>query len=324
MDSSYFLCQENFTKTLLSRKQPSIKQGLPVGKKMILTAVCISVLLFSAVAGTQLVNLAGANPFTNSQYAGKTGAPLSAPSPAVSILRPENNKAYNADSITLNFNASVEKFLEFDPSKPVISGMQITKSFFTADWLPNQTQIEIAPYLTMEEDSNKISVALNLTEVPDGKHVLRINVYAEGTITDPIKWYNFETVGYSQVNFTVDTTPPKVTVEPIMNETYTEKEVPEVHLNFTVNEAVSRISYVLDGEENVTIAGNSTLAGLSIGAHNVTVYAADEAGNMGASETVTFTVAVPEPFPVVLVAAVSVAVVVVAIGLLVYFKKRKH
>jgi hypothetical protein len=67
-----------------------------------------------------------------------------------------------------------------------------------------------------------------------------------------------------------------------------------------------------------------TLPQLSNGAHNVTVYAADEAGNMGASEAVTFTVAVPEPFPTVPVAVASVAAVAVAsVGLLVYFKKRK-
>jgi hypothetical protein len=296
-------------------------------KRKSLTMSLILTLLYIGLFGTKLVNLGSANPYTNSQYAGKTGAPSSAPSPTVSILCPENNKAYNSDSITLRFNASVEKFLESDPdhSKPLISGMQITKSFFTADWLPNQTQIEIAPYLTVEKDSNKISVALNLTAVPDGEHVLRINVYAEGSVTDPIKWYNFETVGYSQVNFTVDTTPPKVTVEPIMNETYAEKEVPEVYLNFTVNEAVSRISYVLDGQENITIAGNTTLTNLSYGKHNVTVYATDEVGNTEASQTIDFTLTKePEPFPTTLIATASgVSVTIIGIGLLVYIKKRK-
>jgi hypothetical protein len=69
-----------------------------------------------------------------------------------------------------------------------------------------------------------------------------------------------------------------------------------------------------------------TLTRLSNGAHNVTVYAADEAGNMGASETATFIVAKPEPFPLVPVAAASVASagIVAAVGLLLYFKKRKH
>jgi LPXTG-motif cell wall-anchored protein len=62
-----------------------------------------------------------------------------------------------------------------------------------------------------------------------------------------------------------------------------------------------------------------------MGTHNVTVYAWDTAGNMGASPTVPFTVAKPEPFPTALVATASgLSVAVVGLGLLVYFKKRKH
>jgi len=70
---------------------------------------------------------------------------------------------------------------------------------------------------------------------------------------------------------------------------------------------------------------NVTIASVTNGVHTATIYANDTYGNKGASETVTFTVAVPEPFPTVPVAAASVALVaVVIVGLLVYFKKRKH
>jgi hypothetical protein len=59
--------------------------------------------------------------------------------------------------------------------------------------------------------------------------------------------------------------------------------------------------------------------------HNVAVYAKDEFGNMGNSETIYFTVEVPEPFPTIPVAVASIAaVIVVGVGLLVYFKKRKR
>jgi hypothetical protein len=66
---------------------------------------------------------------------------------------------------------------------------------------------------------------------------------------------------------------------------------PDLPLNFTVDESCSKISYVLDGQENVTVAGNSTLSDLPIGEHNVTVYAWDSSGNNGASETIMFTIA---------------------------------
>lgn len=75
-----------------------------------------------------------------------------------------------------------------------------------------------------------------------------------------------------------------------------------------------------------------TLAGLSDGPHNLTVFANNSAGNMGASEVVNFTIEVPassqlasRPLPTVLVAGISgVSAAIVAIGIFYYFKKRTH
>jgi len=117
------------------------------------------------------------------------------------------------------------------------------------------------------------------------------------------------------------TIPPLVDIVSPENQTY---NVTSVSLAFTVNKAVSWVGYSLDGQDNVTITGNTTLSGLTSGLHNVTVYARDEFENTGASETISFSVA-EEPFPVVPVAAASVAtVVVVSVGLLLYFMKRKR
>jgi N-acetylneuraminic acid mutarotase len=104
------------------------------------------------------------------------------------------------------------------------------------------------------------------------------------------------------------------------NKTYTESDVP---LTFALNESAVWMGYVLDGQAPVSISSNITLAGLSSGLHNVTVYASNTFGDMGASETITFTVAVPELFPTTLAIVALVLVAVVGIGLLVYFKKRK-
>jgi hypothetical protein len=116
------------------------------------------------------------------------------------------------------------------------------------------------------------------------------------------------------------TVPPVLSVASPENMNYTSSEVA---LNFTVDRHVEWMGYSLDGSENVTVMGNTTLTGLSNGLHNVTVYAKDEFGNTGASGTVVFSVEVP--FPAVPVAAASVATLALAgVGLLVYFKKRKH
>jgi hypothetical protein len=56
------------------------------------------------------------------------------------------------------------------------------------------------------------------------------------------------------------------------NVTYTASSVP---LNFTVDTPTSWIGYSLDGEANVTIAGNNTLSGLTDGSHTIVVYATE-------------------------------------------------
>jgi hypothetical protein len=130
----------------------------------------------------------------------------------------------------------------------------------------------------------------------------------------------FRINGSSSVNFAIEVS-PSVSVLSLVNKTYDLSDVP---LHFTVNQPVSQIAYSLDGKENITISGNTTLTGLANGDHNVTVYATDEAGNTGASETIYFNVEAPEPFPTTLVIAPIASVSIIGVGLLVYFKKRKR
>jgi hypothetical protein len=129
-------------------------------------------------------------------------------------------------------------------------------------------------------------------------------------------------IGYGtpDPSYVRENTPPKISVLSPVNQKFNESSV---LLSFTVDKPVNWTGYSLDGGETVTVVGNVTLEGLTNGVHNVTVYAMDEFGNVGASETVSFTVEVP--FPVAPVTATSVAIVaVVGVGLLVYLKKRKH
>jgi parallel beta-helix repeat protein len=116
--------------------------------------------------------------------------------------------------------------------------------------------------------------------------------------------------------------PPEIKVLSLGNFTY----IGSFPLNFTVNKPSKWMGYSLNGKANVTITGNVTLNGLATGVHNITVYALDNYGIRGASETVIFTIEQQtEPFPTALAAtAFGVSVAIIGIGLLVYFKKRKH
>lgn len=114
-----------------------------------------------------------------------------------------------------------------------------------------------------------------------------------------------------------DVTPPAVFTSNPKSKTY---ETGEVSLTFTVNEPAAWIGYSLDGQDNVTITANSTLSGLSRGAHNLTVYAEDAAGNIGASETIYFTLV--DHFPIEWIAVGIVIGVVVGVALLFRFKRQ--
>jgi N-acetylneuraminic acid mutarotase len=100
-----------------------------------------------------------------------------------------------------------------------------------------------------------------------------------------------------------------------------------VALQFTLNKNASELKYSLDGKQKVAISGNTTLAGLSNAEHTITVYASDGKGNIGTSQTVSFTINSQTPtISNLTLAGVVVALAVVACaGLLFFFaiKKRK-
>jgi hypothetical protein len=121
--------------------------------------------------------------------------------------------------------------------------------------------------------------------------------------------------------YLLKTTPPKIALLSPINQVFNESSIP---LFFTVDKQVSWMGYSLDGQGNITVTGNSTITELTNGLHNITVYAEDTFGNEGASETIVFNIDVPEPFPTTLVIASLIILTIVVLGLLVYFKKRKH
>jgi hypothetical protein len=129
-----------------------------------------------------------------------------------------------------------------------------------------------------------------------------------------------ETSGWSDIQtLTIPDVPPNVTLLSPQNRSFNNSDVP---LDFAVNKSALIFKYSLDGGENVTIAGNTTLTELAYGYHNVTVYAEDRIGNIGASETIYFNVEKPLTALIVFI-TIIVAVVGVGLVLLGYGIKRK-
>jgi len=304
-------------------------------------------LLFSAVAGTQLVNLGKANPFSQSTYSGEMHSPASATPPSITILHPENNKTYNENFVNLTLYALVGKTpyslgqTPYHPPTKIFHGLSLTEVYFETDWLQNKTAVNGTSTFTYVHNSSGTSENFNdnfygqttgayscnltLEDIPEGKHNITVKATERGYYYYVEGGFSFEYYGYSistisSVHFTVDTVP---TVSFLSFENTT-TDVSDVPLNFTVNQAVSKIAYCLDGQKNVTISGNTTLTELPNGEHNITVYATDETGNTGASKTIYFSVEVLEPFQTTMVIAPTASVTAVSLALLVYSKKRKR
>ncbi|UCE44087.1 MAG: TlpA family protein disulfide reductase [Candidatus Bathyarchaeota archaeon] len=99
-----------------------------------------------------------------------------------------------------------------------------------------------------------------------------------------------ESVLREEIHEIMRAAPPTISILSPENKTYTTSSVP---LTFTVNEPPFWIGYSLDGQANLTIAGNTTLTNLSDDIHTITVWANDTDGNMGCSDIAYFTVSIP-------------------------------
>ena len=276
-------------------------------KKRLLTAAFVSALVLSAVNGTLLVSVGQANPYHEMTY----DAP-----PIISIFSPTQNEA-TPSNVLLNFTVS--------KSNAWLIWANVTAGNLRNKMLRVNILIDGKLYRPVEANSyltSPFSYSENLQNMTDGRHSLAVEADCEGWNFEIHQSWNkklFYKASSDLINFTVYAVPPQILLLSVANDTYEASDVPLV---FAVNGKVSQISYSLDGEDNVIVDGNTTLAGLPNGEHCITICATDIVGNTGVSETVYFTVEVP--FPSIMVIAPITTAVVIGMGLLVYFKKRKH
>jgi hypothetical protein len=210
-------------------------------------------------------------------------------SPAIGIVSPSFGKIYQETSIPIKVDV-----LTWGTNRRYVD------IYYSLDGGSN-----ITLGITTYEGSTSISGTGTLVNLTDGYHT--------------VEAYSTDTQGRilsDSIRFRVDATAPKITNLSVNN-----TDSGDRLLSFTVDEEASWVGYSLDNQANLTITGDVVLRDLSFGSHNVTVYAEDSAGNIGASETLFLTI---EPFPTTLIIASVITVAVISVGLLIYFKKRKH
>jgi len=264
-------------------------------KKAVLLAIML-MLLASAVAGTLLIDVGKAR------------------IPGIFVISPENNKVYAVNNVPLMF--------AFDSGTYFMHGISV---YTLIEYrLDGKLKGQIESKLTRDSPSHIETFSVNLTGLSDGLHWVLVTAKSdyEGYFGGSSSSF------FGIVYFTVDTTPPRISIRAPLDRTYNATDVP---LNFIVREPVSWMGYSLDAQANVTITGNTTLSELSYGSHNLTVYANDIAGNTGYSRTIYFSIAQKkepkqpeseqsEPLSA-WIAATIVVIAIVGAALLVYFGK---
>ena len=298
-------------------------------KKTVLTAVLTSALLFSTLAVTMLMQLGKANPIMNYWVnKGDVAPDENTEPPAILVLSPVNNTAYGVHAISLSLNVSIG-------NSSTATSRVLDEIYCETDWYQNNVSIykyiwDPTPW-TAPPRITEFSETINLTGIPEGDHMIKVYAVESGEYPlyviqgengdsrNIAHYYNgFNITGCSLVRFTIDTTSPKVSILSLENKTYYSSDI---KLDFTINERSSLIAYCLDGKENET-TGNTTLTGIPYGEHNVTIYATDMAGHIGASETIYFTIV--EPFSTTMVIAAVVVLGVFGFGLIINLTRRKR
>jgi hypothetical protein len=218
---------------------------------------------------------------------------------------------------------------------------------FTLDWtydlLPIGNSTPSEDYAYSIDDNPLVSIAPNQTAGPNNfnpsssfSYLLNVSILTNGyhKIVIFARYYLVGSKALldkpsSPITFLVEH-PPNITIFSPQNQSYTVANVSlsSIPLNFTVDKPTAWIAYSLDNQNNMTVAGNSTLTELTYGLHTLVIYANDTFGNTG-SQTINFTVEKPqiEAFGstmTVAIIVVPVAIVCIAVGLLVYRKKHKH
>jgi hypothetical protein len=196
---------------------------------------------------------------------------------------------FNLDINSSAYKQNTGEYVEKHGSATVTVTKMITilspkNTTYAIDSVPlTFTVIEPTSWMGYSLDGQaNVAIAGNTTLIglSDGPHC--VVVYANDT---------YGHMELDEVYFTVDTTPPAISILCPQDTTY---PTSGVSLNFMVNETTDWIGYSLDRQGNRTIPGNTTLIDLSDGSHCVEVYANDTSGNMG-SDKICFTVDTTPP-----------------------------
>ena len=295
-----------------------------------LSATFVMVFIITVVAGTFLIN-PGLAPWI-----------LDPPfPPEIYVLSPEVDKTYAVSSIVFTFDGqdsparTEPELVHYQHGFFNFSTVQYWLDGVIIGWLADLSQPFSATLTGLSDGRHNVEVTASATWDGGYDYASGVRLFAQ-----------YPYVSSGKIYFSVDTTPPSMSILSLQNKTYDTVDIP---LDFTLSEPVSWVGYSLNGKANITITErvsnvtdsygqfdivrftvNMVLTELSEGSHSLIIYAKDAVGNMGKSEIIQFTIVKetelkPQPFPHAIIATAFVSVAAVSAGLLLfYFWKRNH
>lgn len=268
-------------------------------KRQTLVLTLISALLLAAMAGSQL------NSFV------KGNVMIGIVMPAINVISPTNT-TYRTNNLSLraNFITITTGLYDGGPR------YENTRSFTYRLDGKHPENITITEFDIGINPGAYVFFEgyILLTDLAEGLHNLTVRADFSYSSFDPYDPSLHYAGAESIVYFRIDTIPQNISLLHPENKSY----FVGMPLEFGIDEPALWIGYSLDGKENVTIIGNMTLLGISVGQHTLTLYANDTAGNPAVSKTITFKIA--DLATPLLITGISVF----AVGSLVYFKKHKR
>ena len=278
-------------------------------KKLLATTIILSTILASVVS-IYVVKVVNANPYT---ITGEVPPDQETYPPVITVTSPVNNTSYNTSLVLLTFNVTAPQ------SRTAWEPVTLMRVTYKADWYKEAIDV------LNGGGQQHASFSLQFSNMPEGQHSIVIKAIGNGLYKQGEWWSlkEFRISATATVSFKIDCTAPTILVLPPENVSSTSA----IPLNLTINEDYSKIAYSLNGQQNVTASGNSTITPLPAGQYNVTFYVWDTAGNIGTTETANFTVAeIPQTErtadgSLLLLGAASLSTVVI-IGIILLFKRR--
>ncbi len=286
--------------------------------------------------GNQISNAVEVYNATSDEWTSKTAMPTAA---AFYVSAVFNNKIYvvnyNSNQV---YDAQSDSWSQAAPpiSSDIESGEQTTGQFaplrlYVFGENTTQSYNPVADYwsLCVEQPSSRFGFAtadLNDTFFVIGGYIKYPPPYQPSHneyLIDAV-WSNVQYIPVDYGTPDPSVTKPKITVLSPQTLTY---NTSSITINFTVDKPTSWLSYTVDGKENVTITGNTTLTDLPDGVHSIMIWANDTYGNTASSQTIT--VHINTPFPsltqkAIIGGVVACAIAVAVAGYIIKIRAKKN